>query len=147
MSAGDTPHLVRWRADLASYVVDGDVAYLATELDVLALEGELANALVEAIDGSTNRVQIVAALSASFGEERVGHALDELVERGLLVETDVPASPVVAYYEAAGVTGELSLAALGAGRVRINNRAGVDTTILEQTLRAAGVSVALADLR
>ena len=146
MSASDTPHLVRWRADLASYVVDGDVAYLATELDVLALEGQLANALVETIDGSTNRVQIVAALSASFGEEQVGHALDELVERGLLVETDVPASPAVAYYEAAGVTGELSLAALGAGRVRINNRAGVDTTILEQTLRAAGVSVGLADL-
>ena len=137
--AADRP--VRWRPDLAANVVDGDAAYLVSELEVLALEGRLANALVASIDGRSGVETLVTKLASQYPPDRVRAALAHLIDDGLIVEYLSCAAPGVDLFEAAGASGAAAARAIGAVVVSVDDLADQGTLGHVQALRDAGVRV------
>jgi ribosomal protein S12 methylthiotransferase accessory factor len=133
---------VRWRADLAALVVDGDASYLVSELDVLAIEGPLVDALVGCVDGTRGIDELVEGLSGRFEPERVLAALDSLAAQGLVVLSSAPSSPEVAFLEASGLSADEALFALGSSTVKVTDLVGGVEGRIASVLSEAGLAIA-----
>lgn len=102
--------IVRFKRFINMQTVSGDAVYLYSERPgQVRLSGELMQRMAPLLDGLLERQEIVAKLSAEFGEERVVRAIDRLIDLGYATEVDVQEdSTDNGFWGAVGVDGDVA---------------------------------------
>ncbi len=133
---------LRFKPHLRAETVPGEGVYLVSERGVTALRGAGVAALAPLLDGTRDLQRLTADAAASLGADQVVRLVTRLTDAGFLTgRAAYEPAPAAerAYWELAGLDGDLVARSIAAGRVATRATGGQDTAGLRDALGEAGL--------